>query len=110
MTGDGTRSVRAGLPDPVACEPTLPGPVFAAHFHLPGEASGPYTYGRDTNPTWTHLERAIAELESPDESAEAIVFASGMAAVSAVLLSQARSGDTVVLPEDGYQALPLIRE
>ncbi|MFE9368779.1 cystathionine gamma-lyase [Streptomyces sp. NPDC006711] len=110
MTGDGTRSVRAGLPDPVAYEPTLPGPVFAAHFHLPGEASGPYTYGRDTNPTWTHLERAIAELESPDESAEAIVFASGMAAVSAVLLSQARSGDTVVLPEDGYQALPLIRE
>ncbi|MFD7338558.1 cystathionine gamma-lyase [Streptomyces violascens] len=110
MTGDGTRSVRAGLPEPVAFEPTLPGPVFAAHFHLPGEAAGPYTYGRDTNPTWTHLERAIAELESPDESAEAIVFASGMAAVSAVLLSQARSGDTVVLPDDGYQALPLVRE
>ncbi|MFG3282754.1 cystathionine gamma-lyase [Streptomyces sp. NPDC048111] len=109
-TGDGTRSVRAGLPEPVAYEPTLPGPVFAAHFHLPGEASGPYTYGRDTNPTWTHLERAIAELESPDEGAEAIVFASGMAAISAVLLSQARSGDTVVLPDDGYQALPLVRE
>ncbi|GGU23288.1 cystathionine gamma-lyase [Streptomyces violascens] len=110
MTGDGTRSVRAGLPEPVAFEPTLPGPVFAAHFHLPGEAAGPYTYGRDTNPTWTHLERAIVELESPDESAEAIVFASGMAAISAVLLSQARSGDTVVLPDDGYQALPLVRE
>ncbi|WP_406507696.1 cystathionine gamma-lyase [Streptomyces sp. NBC_00212] len=110
MTGEGTRSVRAGLPEPVAFEPTLPGPVFAAHFHLPGEATGPYTYGRDTNPTWTHLERAIAELESPDESAEAIVFASGMAAISAVLLSQARSGDTVVLPDDGYQALPLVRE
>ncbi|MFK0178499.1 cystathionine gamma-lyase [Streptomyces xanthochromogenes] len=110
MTGDGTRSVRAGLPEPVAYEPTLPGPVFAAHFHLPGEADGPYTYGRDTNPTWTHLERAIAELESPDESAEAIVFASGMAAISAVLLSHARSGDTMVLPDDGYQALPLIRE
>ncbi|MEU3499680.1 cystathionine gamma-lyase [Streptomyces hundungensis] len=110
MTGDGTRSVRAGIPAPVAYEPTLPGPVFAAHFHLPGEAAGPYTYGRDTNPTWTHLERAIAELESPDESAEAVVFASGMAAISAVLLSQARSGDTVVLPDDGYQALPLVRE
>ncbi|MEV5280811.1 cystathionine gamma-lyase [Streptomyces sp. NPDC051993] len=108
--GDGTRAVRAGLPDPVAYEPALPGPVFAAHFHLPGEAAGPYTYGRDTNPTWTHLERAVAELESPDEAAEAIVFASGMAAVSAVLLSQARSGDTVVLPDDGYQALPLVRE
>ncbi|MFE9567072.1 cystathionine gamma-lyase [Streptomyces sp. NPDC006692] len=108
--GDGTRAVRAGLPDPVAYEPALPGPVFAAHFHLPGEAAGPYTYGRDTNPTWSHLERAVAELESPGEPAEAIVFASGMAAVSAVLLSQARSGDTVVLPDDGYQALPLVRE
>ncbi|MEU5434021.1 cystathionine gamma-lyase [Streptomyces sp. NPDC020719] len=108
--GDGTRAVRAGLPDPVAYEPSLPGPVFAAHFHLPGEAVGPYTYGRDTNPTWTHLERALAELESPHESAEAIVFASGMAAVSAVLLSHARVGDAVVLPDDGYQALPLVRE
>ncbi|MFD9561918.1 cystathionine gamma-lyase [Streptomyces sp. NPDC059994] len=108
--GDGTRAVRAGLPDPVAYEPPLPGPVFAAHFHLPGEAVGPYTYGRDTNPTWTHLERALAELESPDAPAEAVVFASGMAAVSAVLLAHARVGDAVVLPDDGYQALPLVRE
>ncbi|WP_371653718.1 MULTISPECIES: cystathionine gamma-lyase [unclassified Streptomyces] len=108
--GDGTRAVRAGLPDPVAYEPSLPGPVFAAHFHLPGEAVGPYTYGRDTNPTWTHLERALAELESPDAPAEAVVFASGMAAISAVLLSHARVGDAVVLPDDGYQALPLVRE
>lgn len=63
--GDGTRAVRAGLPTPVKYEPTLPGPVFAAHYHLPGEPIGPYTYGRDTNPTWTHLEAAISELESP---------------------------------------------
>ncbi|RSS80976.1 cystathionine gamma-lyase [Streptomyces sp. WAC06614] len=108
--GDGTRAVRAGLPEPVKNEPPLPGPVFAAHFHLPGEVEGPYTYGRDTNPTWTLLERAIAELEAPgDESAETVVLASGMAAVSAVLLSQTRAGDTVVLPDDGYQALPLVR-
>ncbi|MFE2373364.1 cystathionine gamma-lyase [Streptomyces sp. NPDC059398] len=109
-TGDGTRAVRAGLPVPVKYEPTLPGPVFAAHYHLPGEPTGPYTYGRDTNPTWTRLEAAISELESPDEPAETVTFASGMAAVSAVLLSQARAGDTVVLPDDGYQALPLVRE
>ncbi|MFF3174215.1 cystathionine gamma-lyase [Streptomyces sp. NPDC057900] len=107
--GDGTRAVRAGLPEPQQYEPTLPGPVFAAHFHLSGEPTGPYTYGRDSNPTWTHLERAIGELEAPGESVETTVFASGMAAVSAVLLSQARSGDVIVLPEDGYQALPLVR-
>lgn len=108
--GDGTRAVRAGLPEPVKNEPTLPGPVFAAHFHLPGDVEGPYTYGRDTNPTWTLLERAIGELEAPGlDGAETVVFASGMAAVSAVLLAHARTGDTVVLPDDGYQALPLVR-
>ncbi|MFJ7064237.1 cystathionine gamma-lyase [Streptomyces sp. NPDC101115] len=109
--GEGTRAVRAGLPEPVKYEPTLPGPVFAAHFHLPGEPTGPYTYGRDENPTWTHLERAIGALEAPGESGvETLVFASGMAAISAVLLSQLRSGDAVVLPSDGYQALPLLHE
>ncbi|MET9775241.1 cystathionine gamma-lyase [Streptomyces sp. NPDC006367] len=108
--GDGTRAVRAGLPEPVKHEPTLPGPVFAAHFHLPGDPTGPYTYGRDENPTWTHLERAIGELEAPGRSeAETLVFASGMAAISSVLFSQLRAGDVAVLPDDGYQALPLVR-
>ncbi|MEU6080334.1 cystathionine gamma-lyase [Streptomyces sp. NPDC047108] len=111
MTGDGTRAVRAGLPEPVRHEPALPGPVFAAHYHLPGEPVGPYTYGRDDNPTWTLLERAIAELEAPGaDDVQTVAFASGMAAISAVLFSQVRSGDAVVLPDDGYQALPLVRE
>ncbi|GAB1328725.1 cystathionine gamma-lyase [Streptomyces sennicomposti] len=108
--GDGTRAVRAGLPEPVKHEPTLPGPVFAAHFHLPGDPTGPYTYGRDENPTWTLLERAIGELEAPgQEDVRTLVFASGMAAISSVLFSQLRTGDAVVLPDDGYQALPLAR-
>ncbi|MFD5447002.1 cystathionine gamma-lyase [Streptomyces sp. NPDC127100] len=108
--GDGTRAVRAGLPEPVKHEPTLPGPVFAAHFHLPGDPTGPYTYGRDENPTWTHLERAIGELEAPGrDDTETLVFASGMAAISSVLFSQLRAGDVAVLPDDGYQALPLVR-
>ncbi|MFC8713139.1 cystathionine gamma-lyase [Streptomyces sp. NPDC057197] len=112
--GDGTRAVRAGLPEPVKHEPTLPGPVFAAHFHLPGDPTGPYTYGRDENPTWTLLERAIGELEAPGaqgvDGVETLVFASGMAAVSSVLFSQLSAGDAVVLPDDGYQALPLVRD
>jgi cystathionine gamma-lyase len=108
--GDGTRAVRAGLPEPVKHEPTLPGPVFAAHFHLPGDPTGPYTYGRDENPTWTLLERAVGELEAPgQDGVETLVFASGMAAISSVLFSQLRAGDAVVLPDDGYQALPLVR-
>lgn len=108
--GDGTRAVRAGLPEPVKHEPTLPGPVFAAHYHLPGDVTGPYAYGRDENPTWTHLERAIGELEAPgQDGVETLVFASGMAAISSVLFSQLRAGDAVVLPSDGYQVLPLVR-
>ncbi|MBB5934161.1 cystathionine gamma-lyase [Streptomyces zagrosensis] len=129
--GDGTRAVRAGLPAPAAYEPTLPGPVFAAHFHLPGDADpldGPYTYGREANPTWSLLERAITELECPADfdpaeprpaapptqdgpaRPESVVFASGAAATSAVLFSQLRQGDTVVLPSDGYHLLRTLRD
>ncbi|MFF5039794.1 cystathionine gamma-lyase [Streptomyces nigra] len=111
VPGDGTRAVRAGLPEPVKYEPTLPGPVFAAHYHLPGEPTGAYTYGRDENPTWTHLERAIGSLEAPrEDDVETLVFASGMAAISSVLFSQLRAGDAVVLPSDGYQVFPLVRQ
>ncbi|MFI9029758.1 cystathionine gamma-lyase [Streptomyces sp. NPDC053560] len=110
MTGDSTRAVRAGLPEPEAYRPTLPGPVFAAHYHLPGDATGPYAYGRESNPTWTLLEEAITELESPGEPAHTAVFASGMAAISAVLFSQVRTGDVVVLPSDCYQLMPAVRE
>ncbi|MGW2722868.1 cystathionine gamma-lyase [Streptomyces sp. NPDC001492] len=109
--GDGTRAVRAGLPEPAKNQPHLPGPVFAAHYHLPGDVDGPYTYGRDQNPTWSLLERAIGELEAPgQEGVETLAFASGMAAISSVVFSQLRAGDTVVLPDDGYQVLPMVRE
>ncbi|MEU4091146.1 cystathionine gamma-lyase [Streptomyces sp. NPDC026673] len=102
--GDSTRSVHAGRPAARPHEPALPGPVFAAHFHLPGDVTGPYTYGRDENPTWSRLEEAISALESPDTPAQTLAFASGMGAISSVLFSQVRSGDTVVLPSDCYQA------
>lgn len=112
MSSDATRVVRAGLPEEEPYAPPLPGPVFAAHYHLPGDPAGaPYAYGRDANPTWTGLERAIAGLEAPgDESAQAVTFASGMAAISAVLLSLTRPGDVVVLPSDGYNLLIPVRE
>lgn len=121
---DGTRVVRAGLPPEEPYAPPLPGPVFAAHYHLPGDpADAPYAYGRDANPTWTRLEGALAELESPgtpkrpespadqggETSAEAVAFASGMGAISAVLLTQTRPGDAVVLPSDGYNLLGSLR-
>ena len=101
MTGDGTRVVRAGLPQAVPGQPFLPGPVFAAPYHL-DPATGPVPgvdgYGRTDNPTWRALEAAIGELEG----GECVVFSSGMAAIAAVLLTVLRPGDTVALPADGY--------
>ncbi|QFG20428.1 cystathionine gamma-lyase [Actinomadura sp. WMMB 499] len=105
--GDGTLAVGAGRPPAEKFAPTMPGPAFAAHFHLPGEPVGPYTYGRDSNPTWTLLETAIGELEG---GAEVAAFSSGMAAIAAVLLSQVRAGDTVVLPTDCYQTTRALKE
>jgi cystathionine gamma-lyase len=78
---------------------------MAAPYHLDPE-TGPRPdldgYGRTDNPSWRALESAIAELESPDGRAECVTFASGMAAISATLLSLLRPGDAVVLPSDGY--------
>ena len=97
--GDGTRVVRAGLPEPVPGEPLLPGPVFAGPYHLPGDpSSAPYAYGRSENPTWTAFERALGELEG----GEAVVFGSGMAAATAVLQTLLRPDDTLALASDGY--------
>ena len=59
-----TRVVHAGRPGAVSGEPLLPGPVFAAPFHLRGETdAAPYGYGRYHNPTFTAYEQALGELE-----------------------------------------------
>ncbi|MGC5041498.1 PLP-dependent transferase [Streptomyces sp. DT190] len=54
---------------------------------------GPYVYSRRGNPTVRALERTLAALEG---GAAAIAFASGMGAISGVLLSLLRPGDHVV--------------
>jgi cystathionine gamma-lyase len=101
---DATRIIRSTLNRTVAGEPLLPGPVFAAPYHTPGDPTDtPYTYARSHNPTWTHLEKAIAEMESgPGYSAKALVFASGMAACTAVFGAILRPGDIVALPSNAY--------
>jgi cystathionine gamma-lyase len=98
--GDGTRCVHAGLPAPVPGQPFLPGPVFAAPYHLDpvaGPQAGQPQYGRPDNPTRWALEAAIGELEG----GECVVYASGMAAIAAVLAVAGRTGP-VVMPSDGY--------
>lgn len=102
---DSTRVVRATLSEAVAGEPLHAGPVFAAPFFAAGDPSATqYTYSRSHNPTWTHLEAAIAGLEMPDGSAGVRVFGSGLAAVAAVFGAVLRSGDTVVIQNGTYFA------
>jgi cystathionine gamma-lyase len=97
--GPGTRVVHAGLPAPAQGEPFLPGPTFAAPFHLAGDPDGAeYDYHRYGNPTWTHYERGLAELEG----APTLVFASGMAGMAAILVGLLAPGDVLVAPSDAY--------
>ena len=99
--GDGTRCVHGGhTADGPPGAPLHPGPVFSTTFHLgPPDAELPeHFYGRPANPTWAALEAAIGSLDG----GECVTFASGMAAVGAVLRLAARAGGAIVLPSDGY--------
>jgi cystathionine gamma-lyase len=87
------------MPPAVEESPFLPGPTFASVYHLSGNPDpGAYAYGRDKNPTWTRLERALEELEG----GPVVAFASGMAAVAAVFGTTLRPGDVLVMASDGY--------
>ena len=104
---DGTRVVHAGLPEPEPGQPFLPGPVFAAPYHLdPETGPGLNGYGRPDNPTRRALEAAIGTLEG----GAALAFASGQAAITGMLLATLRAGDTVALPADGYYTVRAFAE
>jgi cystathionine gamma-synthase len=60
-------------------------------------ADGPVNYARSGNPTWSAFEEALGALEGGD----ALVFGSGMAAVSAAL-SLVPHGGAVVVPRHAY--------
>jgi cystathionine gamma-lyase len=97
MTGDGTRCVHGGAGPAALGEPLHPGPVLSSAFHLglPDEPLPTDFYGRAGNPTWRALEVAIGDLDG----GECTVFASGMAAIAAVLCL---GMGALVLPSDGY--------
>ena len=77
----------------------VPPIVPTAVYYLPGTpADAPYQYGRFHNPTWDALEAALCLLEQ----AETVIFPSGMAAITAALMSSVKAGDRVLLPSDGY--------
>ncbi len=97
----GTSVVHAGVPKPEQGKPFVEGPTFASTYHLSGNTeNAQHQYARFSNPTWQALESGLSELEG----GETVIFPSGMAAAAAILSSLVSSGDTLVLPADGYFA------
>ncbi len=109
---DATKIIRSTMSRSIPGEPLHSGPVFAAPYHTPGDpADTPYTYARSHNPTWTSLEKAIGQMESGEGyRASALVFASGMAACTAVFGAVLRPGDVVVLPSNAYYTARLLMQ
>ncbi|MCD6728064.1 MAG: cystathionine gamma-lyase [Solirubrobacteraceae bacterium] len=106
-SGASTIAVHAGLPPARDGEPFLPGPVFGAPLHCAGDLDGRQPlYGRYDNATWRRWETAVAELEG----GEVVSFASGMAAIAAVLLTELQAGDVLVAPTDGYYTVRTLTE
>jgi cystathionine beta-lyase/cystathionine gamma-synthase/pimeloyl-ACP methyl ester carboxylesterase len=79
-------------------EPVVSPPVLASIFASDGEPGGALAYGRNGNPTWQSLERALGALEDGD----AVAFSSGQAAAMALMLALARGREQILVPRDGY--------
>jgi len=105
--GPSTRVIRAGLPDPEQGEPFLPGPVFAAPFHVTGDPyAAPALYTRYGNPTFARYEEAVGSLEG----AEAVLFSSGMACAAALLLTNLQPGSVLAMDSGCYHGVRRLSE
>ena len=94
-----TLAVHAGAePDPATGAVAPPIQLSTTFVHRTDGEPDTFSYQRDDHPTQHRLETALAALEG---GARALTFASGMAAVAAVLDTLER-GQRVVVPEDCY--------
>ena len=98
-----TLAIHAGGESDAATGAVTPPIHLATTFqHGPaGERIAGYEYQREGNPTNDHLRTAIAALES---GAAALTFASGMAAITAVLESLPNAAH-ILIPDDCYTGL-----
>ena len=92
-----SRLIHAGT-ERVLGQPATPPLAPASIYVSQGTPRPGRGYGRDGNPGWEALERALGGLEE----AEAVAFASGQAASMALMLALAPGREQIVLPEDGY--------
>ena len=81
----------SGLP---GTPPLVPASIYVSQ----GPPRSGRGYGREGNPGWEALERALGGLED----AEAVAFASGQAASMALMLALAPGRERIVMADDGY--------
>ena len=111
--GEGTRAVHTPRPGPPA-QPSVGLPTYRSstfefetaqdYADVLGDRKPGYTYSRIDNPTADAFALGVAALESRgvDHPVAAQPFASGMAAISTVLLTLCRTGSHVVAPAAVY--------
>jgi cystathionine beta-lyase len=105
-TRQDTRVVNAGR-DPFSYYGFVNPPVYHASTVLYPSAEdfnarrAPYSYGRRGTPTTEALEVALQELEGPS-CAGVSLLPSGLAAISAALLSVVKAGDHVLVSDSVY--------
>ena len=94
-----TLAVHAGAdPDPATGAVAPPIQLSTTFVHGTPDGTDAYSYQRRDSPTQRRLETALAAVEGGER---ALAFASGMAAVAAVL-DTLRRGERVLVPEDCY--------
>src|SRR5690348_7584259 len=94
-----TLAVHAGAdPDPATGAVAPPIQLSTTFVHGASEGADAYSYQRRDSPNQRRLETALAAVEGGEQ---ALAFASGMAAVAAVLDTLQR-GERVLVPEDCY--------
>src|SRR5437016_1115835 len=102
--GFATKAIHAGH-EPAPSTGAITVPIFATSTYVQqdlGKNKG-YEYARVSNPTRTRLEENLAALEGGSSSH---VFASGMAAVTAVTQCFLKQGDHLLCGHDTYGGVP----
>jgi cystathionine gamma-synthase len=109
LKGDSTRAVHCGERDSQGSDAlTTPICQTSTFWFRDSEELRAYQegrlkrdeYGRYGNPTWRAVERKLAELEGADE---AVLFASGMCAVTTTFMTLLAPGGRLVLTNDCYR-------
>ncbi|WP_434358044.1 O-succinylhomoserine (thiol)-lyase [Parasalinivibrio latis] len=94
-----TIAVRQGISSDSQYHAVVPPIYLSTNYRFPEFGEVPqYDYARGGNPTRSHLERALADLEG---GAGAVVTSCGMSAIN-LLVSLFSSDDLIVAPHDCY--------